>query len=173
MTTRTLTALGAAIALAIGVAACNQPGTNDNANVYANRNAMAMNGNTAVATNLNSNLSSNLNTNTAADRDITRDEFDRNRDKYAEQAKNLGRTIGSGADDLWIWTKTRSLLAYADNLRDSTIDVDVENNVVTLTGTVATAAQKANAETIAKGVEGVRSVKNQLRIGPSTGTGTM
>jgi osmotically-inducible protein OsmY len=35
---------------------------------------------------------------------------------------------------------------------------------VTLTGTVANAGQKAHAEKVAMGIDGVKSVKNQLRI---------
>jgi osmotically-inducible protein OsmY len=38
---------------------------------------------------------------------------------------------------------------------------------VTLTGTVANAAQKTKAEQVAKAVEGVTSVKNMLKV--STG----
>jgi osmotically-inducible protein OsmY len=61
--------------------------------------------------------------------------------------------------------KTRFDLAAADDLRDSTINVDVDKGVVTLTGTVASAAQKTKAETVAKAVEGVTSVRNQLKVG--------
>ena len=60
--------------------------------------------------------------------------------------------------------KTRFDLAATDDLRDSTINVDVDNAVVTLTGTVASAAQKTRAETVAKGIDGVTSVKNQLKV---------
>jgi hyperosmotically inducible protein len=55
-------------------------------------------------------------------------------------------------------------LAAADDLRDSTINVDVDNGVVTLTGTVASAAQKTRAEQVAKTVDGVKSVRNQLKV---------
>jgi osmotically-inducible protein OsmY len=68
-------------------------------------------------------------------------------------------------NDGWLWVKARFDLAAADDLRDSTINVDVDNAVVTLTGTVASAAQKARAEAVAKSVEGVKSVKNQLKVG--------
>jgi hyperosmotically inducible protein len=49
----------------------------------------------------------------------------------------------------------------------ATINVDVDKAVVTLTGTVANAAQKTKAEQVAKAVEGVTSVKNMLKV--STG----
>jgi hyperosmotically inducible protein len=70
-------------------------------------------------------------------------------------------------NDGWLWVKTRFELAAADDLRDSTINVDVDKGVVTLTGTVANAAQKSRAETVAKSLEGVTSVKNMLKVSAS------
>ena len=153
MTKNTLIASVAGLALALTSAACTETARNDNS--PANRN-------TAVVTNTN-----NANTRVATrddDRDVTREEFDRDKDRYAKEAKDSGRKIGTGANDLWLWTKTRAALLAADDLRDSTINVDVENDAVTLTGTVASAPQKARAETVAKGIEGVKSVKNQLTV---------
>ncbi|MEJ7714078.1 MAG: BON domain-containing protein [Pyrinomonadaceae bacterium] len=51
-----------------------------------------------------------------------------------------------------------------DDLRESTINVDVNNSVVTLKGTVANAAQKAKAVQTAKAIDGVKSVKDELKI---------
>ena len=67
-------------------------------------------------------------------------------------------------NDAWLWTKARFDLAAEDDLRDSTINVDVDNGVVTLTGTVASAAQKTRAEQSVKALDGVKSVKNQLKV---------
>ena len=61
-------------------------------------------------------------------------------------------------------------LAAEDDLRDSTINVDVDNAVVTLSGTVANQTQKAKAERVAKGVDGVKSVKNNLTVSASGNT---
>jgi GrpB-like predicted nucleotidyltransferase (UPF0157 family) len=96
--------------------------------------------------------------------EMTREEYERNKQTYAEEAKRLGRTIGAGANDGWLWTKTRAALAAEDDLRDSTINVDVENEVVTLSGTVANAAQKRKAEEVARGIEGTKNVRSQLTI---------
>jgi hypothetical protein len=95
---------------------------------------------------------------------ITREEYERNKDRYTDEAKRSGRKIGAGANDGWLWTKTRAVLANENDLRDSTINVDVENEVVTLTGSVTNDAQKAKAEKVARGVEGVKNVRNQLAI---------
>src|SRR6202008_1031794 len=94
----------------------------------------------------------------------TREEYERDRERYHREARESGRTVGSGLNDGWLWVKTRFDLAAADDLRDSTINVDVDNAVVTLTGTVATASQKTRAETVAKSVEGVTGVRNQLKV---------
>ena len=118
-----------------------------------------------VNANTNANLRANANTaNTNTNRAPTRAEYEKNKQTYSEQAKGLGSKIGTGLDDGWLWTKTRFDLAAVDDLRDSTINVDVDNAVVTLSGTVASAEQKAKAESTAKSVEGVKSVKNMLKV---------
>ena len=104
------------------------------------------------------------NANANSNRAPTRAEYEANKERYNREAKESGRKVGTGANDTWLWVKTRFDLAAADDLRDSTINVDVDNNVVTLTGTVASAAQKTRAEAVAKAVEGVKSVRNQLRV---------
>jgi osmotically-inducible protein OsmY len=144
-------------ALAVFLSGCGQT-ANDNANAHVNANS------NVAAANANANVNANTNTKRAP----TRAEYEKNKQSYAEEAKNLGRKIGTGLDDGWLWTKTRFDLAAADDLRDSTINVDVENGIVTLSGTVANAEQKAKAETIAKSVEGVKGVKNLLKVAANT-----
>ena len=147
------------IAALLALSGCNGDEVNLNANANsANANAVAANSN------------ANANTNTATRRAPTREEYERDRDRYQREAKEAGRTIGTGVNDGWLWVKTRFELAAADDLRDSTINVDVDNAVVTLTGTVATAAQKARAETIAKPIEGVTAVRNMLKVSASGNT---
>lgn len=54
---------------------------------------------------------------------------------------------------------------FADNgIRASEIDVAAENGVVTLRGTVANEEARQHAMNVAKEVEGVRSVNDQLRV---------
>ena len=45
-------------------------------------------------------------------------------------------------------------------------NVDVKDGVVTLTGEVTTEVERASAETFAKGVNGVKSVVNNLTVAP-------
>jgi osmotically-inducible protein OsmY len=134
-------------------------------NTNTNTNVAVSNANTNA--NVNANANANVNTNTnrrTVNANISREEYEKGKESFAEEAKRLGRTIGTGANDGWLWTKTRAVLATTDDLRDSTINVDVDNAVVTLSGTVATQAQKTKAAQVAKGVEGVKSVKNSLLV---------
>ena len=146
----------AVAAISISLLGCDGTANNNaNTNVNANHNAnlAASPSPTAVA---------NANTNTR--RAPTREEYERDKTRYQREAKESGRTVGSGLNDGWLWVKTRFDLAAADDLRDSTINVDVDNAVVTLSGTVASAAQKTRAEQVAKAVDGVKSVKNMLKV---------
>ena len=156
-----------AVILVLSFIGCNAT-TNEN---RANANAANANANATANTNANANLTANANTNTR--RAPTREEYERDKERYQREAKQSGRTVGTGLNDGWLWVKTRFDLAAADDLRDSTINDDVNNAVVTLSGTVASAAQKTKAEQVAKAVEGVKSVtSNQLKVAPSnTNTG--
>jgi osmotically-inducible protein OsmY len=160
-------ALSAATILATG---CS---TTDNTNVANNSNVARVvnnngNANTIGVTTTNANT---VNENRRANANITREEYERDKERYQREARESGSTVGSGLEDGWLWTKTRAALATTDDLRDSTINVDVQNSVVALRGTVASAAQKAKAETVAKGIEGVKSVRNELKVAPA-GTNT-
>lgn len=167
----TLLAVGA---LSLAAAACTETTTNSNANgntvnsntaVVTNNNG---NSNTAGVTATNSNMA-NANTNMTArgsrNYNMTRDEYDKDDVNYRKEAKEAGDSIGTTATDGWIHLKTRGALATVDDLRDSTINVDVDNAVVTLKGTVASQAHVTAADKAAKGVEGVKSVKNMLKVG--------
>ena len=147
--------------LAIAALSIILPGCTETANNNLNANANA-NANTSLLASPSPTV--NANTGTATGLAPTREEYERDRDRYEREAKESGRTIGSGANDGWLWVKTRFELATADDLRDSTINVDVDQAVVTLTGTVASAAQRTRAEQVVKGVEDVRSVRNQLKV---------
>jgi osmotically-inducible protein OsmY len=111
------------------------------------------------------------NTDKAADKtartaDKAEDKMDRAGDKTANAANKTGRAI----DDGWIKSKIYSqyLADWNTVLDDSDIDVDVNNNMVTLNGTVKSAAAKAKAVEIAKKTDGVKGVKDNLRVGTGT-----
>ncbi|HEU4594727.1 MAG TPA: BON domain-containing protein [Pyrinomonadaceae bacterium] len=165
---RNTLAISAGVALLALTAACGGEPTN---NSTVNRS----NTNTAVVTNanVNTNANANANSNASARSDnwnwnANREDFDKNANNWRASATNLGDKISTEASDGWIHFKVRGALAGVDDLRDSTINVDVEKAVVTLRGTVGSAAQKAAAEKAAR-VEGAKSVTNSLVIRPGDG----
>jgi hyperosmotically inducible protein len=83
-------------------------------------------------------------------------------DKTASAAKKTGRSI----DDGWIKSKiyAQYMADWNTVLDDSNIDVDVTNNMVVLNGTVKTAAAKEKAVSIAKATDGVKGVKDNLKV---------
>jgi len=95
--------------------------------------------------------------------DKAEDKMDKAGDKTASGMKKTGRAI----DDGWIKSKiyAQYMADWNTVLNDSDIDVDVANNVVTLNGTVKSAAAKAKAVSVAKATDGVKSVVDNLRVG--------
>jgi len=98
--------------------------------------------------------------------DKTEDKMDKAGDKTASAAKKTGRAI----DDGWIKSKiyAQYMADWNTVLNDSDIDVDVTNNMVVLNGTVKSAEAKAKAVSIAKATDGVKGVKDNLRVAAGT-----
>lgn len=69
-----------------------------------------------------------------------------------------------GVDDSVITTIVKSKLAVDNETSSANINVDTMNGVVTLTGVVTTRANKEQAERIARSVEGVTRVINNLTV---------
>lgn len=72
--------------------------------------------------------------------------------------------------DGWLVMKVHSEFVNEDVLDGSNIDVDVKNGVVTLQGTVPSAAARARALELARKNDGVKGVVDQLTIAPARGT---
>ena len=91
-------------------------------------------------------------------------------DKAADKTASGARKTGRAVDDGWIKSKiyTQYMADWNDILDDSNIDVDVENNMVTLNGTVKSAAAKARAVSVAKSTDGVKGVKDLLKVSGTT-----
>jgi hyperosmotically inducible protein len=74
------------------------------------------------------------------------------------------QTVGDKVDDAAITTKVKAKLT-ADRLKNLwAIEVETVDGVVHLKGNVPTAADKAEAERVARQTSGVRSVRNELRV---------
>jgi osmotically-inducible protein OsmY len=92
----------------------------------------------------------------------TKDGAEKVVDKTKEGLSKTGEAITDG----WITSRVSSKFVGEDLLKDSNINVDTNNHVVTLKGTVMSQAARARAVAQAKEVEGVRSVVDQLTVGP-------
>ena len=82
----------------------------------------------------------------------------------AAKTKDLAATTGEAITDSWITAKVSAKFVDETLLNGSDINVDTSNHVVTLRGTVASAAAKNRAAAIASGTEGVTRVVNQLVV---------
>ena len=81
--------------------------------------------------------------------------------KAAESGRRAGRAVNDG----WIKSKIYAQFLTEDFLTDSDVDVDVANGTVTLSGTVRTQPGRERAEAVAKATEGVKGVKNAIKVG--------
>jgi osmotically-inducible protein OsmY len=86
--------------------------------------------------------------------------------KVADKTKEGLSKTGEVITDGWITTRVKSKFLDEDLLKGSDINVDTNNHVVTLKGTVMSAAARARAVEQAKEVEGVHQVVDHLTIGP-------
>jgi hyperosmotically inducible periplasmic protein len=71
------------------------------------------------------------------------------------------------AADAWTTAKTKMALMTSEDAPATDVNVDTVNGVVTLHGKVETPEQKQKAEQVAKGIEGVREVRNLLQVVPA------
>jgi hyperosmotically inducible periplasmic protein len=87
-----------------------------------------------------------------------------NRPANANANANVART--SGVSDTWITAKTKLALIADQRTSGFATDVDTNNGTVTLSGKVDTEQAKAAATEVARGIEGAKSVNNQLQVVP-------
>ncbi len=81
--------------------------------------------------------------------------------KAGDTADRAGDAVGNAS----LTTAVKTKFLADDTVSGLKIDVDSNNGVVTLTGTVRTAAEKNRAIAIAKETDGVKSVIDRLKVG--------
>lgn len=91
-------------------------------------------------------------------------------DDSAPKAHSDG--MGAAISDTAITAKVKAKLMGDDRLKKSDISVTTTNGVVTLEGTATSSKAKSTAETLAKAVEDVKSVDNNLKTPKSSKAGT-
>ena len=103
----------------------------------------------------------------AQNREAVQNKTDKATDKLPNEQEraNNRREVSKSAAGATLTTKVKSALAADVGMRTVTgIDVDSEDGVVTLKGKVTSADHKKRAEAVAKKVDGVKKVKNQLKV---------
>jgi osmotically-inducible protein OsmY len=96
---------------------------------------------------------------------------ERARERGSEIGSRAGAAIGEVAgetkealSDAGLTAKIKSKMALDDVTHASRIDVDTSDRVVTLRGTVGSVEERQRAVRLAQETEGVRSVRDDLRV---------
>lgn len=84
-----------------------------------------------------------------------------------ESASAGGTAAPSTHPDVWLTAKVQSKYFLDDLVKLRNIDVTTQNAVVTLSGAVASEAERRRAVALARSTEGVRDVKDDLKVDPS------
>jgi hyperosmotically inducible protein len=84
------------------------------------------------------------------------------------QQSSDNQTVPDKAADAWITTKVKSEFGTTNGVSATDISVSTNDGVVTLSGTVATQAEKTRAERLAQSVKGVKSVDSSSLTVSST-----
>jgi hyperosmotically inducible periplasmic protein len=82
----------------------------------------------------------------------------------------FGTTTAAFAEkpDAWVHTKAKIALLTTDGTGRTAVEVDTDKGKVTLRGKVETQAEKAKAESVVRGIEGVKEVRNLIVVVPES-----
>ena len=81
-----------------------------------------------------------------------------------EQKQSNTEWVKDGAKNAGLTGRVKTALANDVGLKTLIINVDSDGGMVTLRGSVDSADTKSRAEQVVKKVDGVKSVKNELRV---------
>ena len=87
-------------------------------------------------------------------------------DKIEHKAKSAAKDAKAGISDSWLTAKTKIALFADERVKGRQVSVETVNATVTLRGKVDSDEAKAAAGSVAKSVEGVKSVRNDLQVVP-------
>lgn len=85
-------------------------------------------------------------------------------DKVKEKAKTTTQEAKTMVTDSWVTSKVKISLFADERVKGTQVSVDTTKGVVHLRGKVDSAEAKSAASDIAQGIEGVKSVKNDLQV---------
>lgn len=76
------------------------------------------------------------------------------------------QTMGAYVDDATITTQIKSRMLKDENVSGTSISVETLNGTVMLSGFAKSSTERSTAEKIARDVNGVKSVKNEIAVRP-------
>ncbi len=85
-------------------------------------------------------------------------------DTMKEKTKSTTEEAKTAVSDSWITSKTKIALYSDERVKGTQIHVDTKDGVVHLRGKVDSAEAKTAAADVAKGIDGAKSVKNDLQV---------
>jgi hyperosmotically inducible protein len=86
----------------------------------------------------------------------------------ADEKKSTTEAVKTNVSDSWITSKTKIALFADSRVPGTSVNVETQKGTVFLRGKVDSDAAKAAAEEVAKGIDGVKSVKNELQVVPAS-----
>ncbi len=94
----------------------------------------------------------------------TKDKASDKMDKATDKVKETTTEAKEAVSDSWLTSKTKIALFADDRVKGREVRVETVNGEVFLRGKVDSPEAKAAAAEVAKGTEGVKSVKNDLQV---------
>jgi osmotically-inducible protein OsmY len=88
-------------------------------------------------------------------------------DKVEQKARGAAQDVKTGISDSWVTAKTKIALFGDDRVKGGPVSVGTVNGAVSLRGKVDSEKAKAAALSVAQAVDGVKSVRNDLRVVPA------
>lgn len=94
----------------------------------------------------------------------TGEKIEKKTEDAKDKAKTMGQEAKTGMSDSWITSKTKIALFSDDRVKGTQVHVETKSGTVMLRGKVDSNEAKAAAAEVAQGIEGVKSVKNELQV---------
>lgn len=100
----------------------------------------------------------------AAQAQTTKDKVENRMEQTKDKAKSMTEEAKTAVSDSWITSKTKIALFADERVKGTQVSVDTKNGVVHLRGKVDSDEAKQAAAEVSKGIEGAKSVKNDLQV---------
>jgi len=101
---------------------------------------------------------------TSADKPTMKEKVEQKAEQAGEKIKSTAKDAKAGMSDSWLTSKTKIALFADDRVKGRQVHVETKDGVVMLRGKVDSAEAKSVAAEVAKGIDGVKKVKNELQV---------